>query len=329
MTFQNLMRIGALALLAATALSAQNKAAWKMPRAADGHPDLQGIWNNSTRTPLERPAEFAAKPTLTDTEAKVWEQKEHQAWEDLDGTSEGPLHKTKGSEGTGAYNVLFYDMGSGLARVDGVKRTSMVIDPPDGKIPPLVQQARERNRAAAGRSRSAVDVKDRGLSERCIYVSMAGPPMLPTLYNNNYQIVQAPDTIMILAEEIHDVRLIRMNAQHAPENVRQWLGDSIGHWEGDTLVVETTNFTDQTHFRGSTKDLKVTERFTRVDANNIVYKATMEDPSTWTKPWTVELPFVAAPGPIYEYACHEGNYAIEDILGGARKAEAEDASRKK
>ena len=329
MTYWNLMRTGALALFAATALSAQSKAAWKTQRTADGHPDLQGIWNNSTRTPLERPAEFAAKPTLTDAEAKVWEQKEHQAWEDLDGTSEGPLHKTKGSEGTGAYNVLFYDMGSGLARVDGVKRTSMVIDPPDGKIPPLVQQARERNRAAAGRSRSAVDVKDRGLSERCIYVSMAGPPMLPELYNNNYQIVQAPDTIMILAEEIHDVRLIRMNAQHAPENVRQWLGDSIGHWEGDTLVVETTNFNDQTHFRGSSKNLKVTERFTRVDANNIVYKATMEDPSTWTKPWTVELPFVAAPGPIYEYACHEGNYAIEDILGGARKAEAEDASGKK
>lgn len=329
MTFRNLMRIGALALFAATALSAQNKAAWKMPRTADGHPDLQGIWNNSTRTPLERPAEFVGKPTLTDADAKVWEQKEHQAWQDLDGTSEGPLHKTKGSEGTGAYNVLFYDMGSGLARVDGVKRTSMVIDPPDGKIPSLVQQARERNRATAARSRSGGNVKDRGLSERCIYVSMAGPPMLPTLYNNNYQIVQTPDTVMILVEEIHDVRIIRMTAQHAPENVRQWLGDSIGHWDGDTLVVETMNFTDQTHFRGSSKDLKVTERFTRVDANNIVYKATLEDPSTWTKPWTVELPFVAAPGPIYEYACHEGNYAIEDILAGARKAEVEEASHQK
>jgi hypothetical protein len=310
--------MGTLAVFAATALAGQNKSAWKMPRMADGHPDLQGIWNNSTRTPLERPAEFAGKPTLTDAEAKVWEQKEHQAWQELDGTSEGPLHKTKGSEGTGAYNVLFYDMGSGLARVDGVKRTSMVIDPPDGKIPPVVQQARERNRAAA---RSASNVKDRGLSERCIFVSMVGPPMLPTLYNNNYQIVQTPDAIMILAEEIHDVRIIRINAQHAPENIRRWLGDSIGRWDGDTLVVETTNFTDQTHFRGSSKDLKVTERFTRVDAKNIVYKATIEDPSTWTKPWTVELPFVAAAGPIYEYACHEGNYAIEDILGGARKTE--------
>ena len=327
MSYRNLMALGALALLAATAISAQNKTAWKMPRTADGHPDLQGVWNNSTRTPLERPPEFAGKATVTDADAKVWEQKEHQAWQELDGTSEGPLHKTKGSEGTGAYNVLFYDMGSGLARVDGVKRTSMVVDPPDGKIPPVVPQARERSRAAA-RSASG-NVKNRGLSERCIYVSMVGPPMLPTLYNNNYQIVQTPDAVMIMAEEIHDVRIIRMNAKHNPENVRQWLGDSIGHWEGDTLVVETTNFTDQTHFRGSSKDLKVTERFTRVDANNIVYKATMEDPSTWTKPWTVELPLVAAAGPIYEYACHEGNYAIEDILAGARKAEAETASPKK
>src|ERR1700732_2623231 len=164
MTFQNLMSIGALALFAATALSAQNKAAWKMPRTADGHPDLQGIWNNSTRTPLERPPEFASKPTLTDAEAKVWAQKEHQAWQELDGTSEGPLHKTKGSEGTGAYNVLFYDMGSGLARVDGVKRTSMVIDPPDGKIPPMTEQARERNRAAAAaRTANVANVKDHGL----------------------------------------------------------------------------------------------------------------------------------------------------------------------
>ena len=328
MTCRNLVALSALALFSVTSLFAQNKAAWKMPRTADGHPDLQGIWNNSTRTPLERPAEFAGKATVTDAEATGWEHKEHQAWQDLDGTSEGPLHKTKGSEGTGAYNVLFYDMGSGLARVDGVKRTSIVIDPPDGKIPPVVPHARERNRAAAA-ARSAGNVKDRGLSERCIFVSMAGPPMLPTLYNNNYQIVQTPDAIMILSEEIHDVRIIRMNAQHAPDNVRQWLGDSVGHWEGDTLVVETTNFNDQTHFRGSSRNLKVTERFTRVDANDIVYKATIEDSSTWTKPWAVELPFVAAAGPIYEYACHEGNYAIEDILAGARKAEAEEATHKK
>ncbi len=324
MTYRNLMQAGAVAVIAAASLFAQTKAGWKMPRTPDGHPDLQGIWNNSTRTPLERPPEFAGKPTVSDAEAKVWEQTEHQAWQDLDGTSEGPLHKTKGSEGTGAYNVLFYDMGSGLARIDGVKRTSMVIDPPDGKVPPLTQAARERNRA---RSASG-NVKDRGLSERCIFVSMVGPPMLPTLYNNNYQIVQTPDAVMILSEEIHDVRIVRMNGTHLPQNMRRWVGDSIGHWEGDTLVVETTNFNEQTHFRGSSKNLRVTERFTRTDANTILYKATMEDASTWAKPWTVELPFASAPGPIYEYACHEGNYAIEDILGGARKAEAEGSPNK-
>jgi hypothetical protein len=328
MNYPNLLRIGALVLFAGTALSAQNKTAWKMPRTPDGRPDMQGVWANSTRTPLERPAAFAGKATISDAEAKVWEKNDAEQWKELDGTSDGPLHASKGSAGTGAYNVLFYDMGSELARIDGVKRTSMVIDPPDGKIPPLTPQARERNQGQRGRLDSVDNVKERGLSERCIVVSMAGPPMLPTLYNNNYQIVQTPDAVMILVEEIHDARIIRMNAKHAPDNIRQWLGDSIGHWEGDTLVVETTNFTDQTHFRGSSKDLKVTERFTRVDASNIVYKATMEDPSTWTKPWTVELPFVASKGPIYEYACHEGNYAIEDILGGARRIE-EAGSQKK
>jgi hypothetical protein len=204
----------------------------------------------------------------------------------------------------------------------------MVIDPPDGKMPPMTPDARDRNRTRAARTAGVANVKERGLSERCIFTSMAGPPMLPTLYNNNYQIVQTPEMVMIMAEEIHDARIIRMNATHLPPNIREWLGDSVGHWEGDTLVVETTNFNDQTHYRGSSKDLKVTERFTRTDANTIVYKATMEDPSTWTKPWTVELPFAAAPGPIYEYACHEGNYAIEDILGGARKMEAEAPARK-
>jgi hypothetical protein len=326
MTHRNLVTICALVFLAATALPAQNKTVWKMPRTPEGHPDLQGFWSNATRTPVERPAEFAGKSTLTDAEARAWEKKDAEAWKELDGTSDGPLHAAKGSAGTGAYNVLFYDMGSELARVDGVKRTSMVVDPPDGKIPPRIPQT--RNRTATARAGSTDSVKDRGLSERCLFVPMVGPPMLPTLYNNNYQIVQTPDAVLILSEEIHDARIIRMNAKHVEPEVRKWLGDSIGQWEGDTLVVETTNFTDQTRFRGSSRDLKVTERFTRVGANNILYKATMEDASTWTKPWTLELPFAAINGPIYEYACHEGNYAIVDILAGARKIEAEAQGRK-
>jgi hypothetical protein len=167
-------------------------------------------------------------------------------------------------------------------------------------------------------------VKDRPLSERCLvgFGSTSGPPMLPVLYNNNYQIVQTPDAVMILVEMVHDIRIIRMNGQHVPSNVRQWLGDSIGHWEGDTLVVDTTNFNDQTKFEGSSADLHVIERFRRVDANTILYRATIDDPSTFSKIWTVEYPFRAATGPVYEYACHEGNYAMSDILGGARKADA-------
>ena len=167
------------------------------------------------------------------------------------------------------------------------------------------------------------DVKNRPIAERCIvgFGSTSGPPMIPALYNSNYQIVQTHDTVMILVEMVHDVRVIRMNGTHKPASIRQWLGDSIGHWEGDTLVVDTTNFTDQTVFRGSTENLHVIERFKRMDQNTLLYRATIDDPSTFTKPWTLEYPFVASAGPIYEYACHEGNYAMPDILGGARKAE--------
>ncbi|MBZ5604934.1 MAG: hypothetical protein LAO79_21770, partial [Acidobacteriia bacterium] len=145
----------------------------------------------------------------------------------------------------------------------------------------------------------------------------------PVLYNNNYQIVQTPESVMILIEMVHDVRVVRMNGTHAPSSIRRLFGDSIGHWEGDTLVVDTTNFTDKTRFRGSTENLHVVERFKRIDAGTILYRATLDDPATYTKPWTLEYPFVATAGPVYEYACHEGNYAMPDILGGARKMESE------
>jgi len=170
-------------------------------------------------------------------------------------------------------------------------------------------------------------VKDRPLGERCLlgFGSTSGPPMMPVLYNNNYEIVQTPDTIMILVEMVHDVRVIRMNGQHLPSNMRKWLGDSVGHWDGDTLVVDTTNFTDHTHYQGATPDLHVVERFKRVDDHTILYRFTVEDPKVFSKPWSAEYPFLATPGPIYEYACHEGNYAMPDIMGGARK---EDAAKK-
>ena len=329
MTNRKFIQMCALGLFSALALPAQNKPAGKIPRTPDGHPDLQGFWSNATRTPLERLPEFVGKATLTDAEARAWEQKEADGWKELDGTSDGPLHQSKGSAGTGAYNVLFYDHGDGLARVDGVKRTSLVIDPPDGKLPSLTEAARNRNRPD-GRFTAYNSAQDRPLSERCLigFGSTGGPPMLPVLYNNMYEIVQTPDAVMILVEMVHDARIIRINGTHPPASVRQWMGDTIGHWEGDTLVAETTNFTPQTRFRGSTPDLKVTERFTRVDHKTFLYKATMEDPGTWAKPWTIEVPVVASNGPIYEYACHEGNYAMTDILGGARKLEAAETLKK-
>lgn len=296
-----------------------------IPRTSDGHPDLQGVWTNATLTPMERPAKYANKPTLTDAEAKEFEKNSAKELADVDGKSESPILAEFGSNGTGGYNVLFVDRGSELARVDGVKRTSLIIDPPDGKMPPKTKESQKRM-AAIIRSYMVYDgVKDRPASERCLigFGSTSGPPMMPVLYNNNYQIVQTKDAVMILVEMVHDVRVIRMNGTHAPSSVRQWLGDSIGHWEGDTLVVDTTNFNDQTLFEGASPDLHVIERFQRIDANTILYKVTIDDPATFTKQWTMEYPFVAAPGPVYEYACHEGNYAMTDILGGARKADAE------
>ncbi len=243
-----------------------------------------------------------------------------------DGKSENPFADAAGSGGTGGYNALFVDRGSELARVDGVKRTSLVVDPPDGRVPPITPEGRQRNTEMFRSFNKYDSVKDRPLSERCLlsFGSSSGPPMLPVMYNNNYEIVQTPDNVVILVEMVHDARIIRINGTHAPASVRQWLGDSIGHWEGDTLVVDTTNFTDQTRFRGASQNLHVIERFTRVDANNILYKVTIDDPSTFAKAWTAEYPFVATKGPIYEYACHEGNYAMTDILGGARKSEAKD-----
>ena len=325
MNHRTTILLGALALTFAAGLPAQTKKAYVAPRTSDGKPDLQGIWTNVTLTPLERPAFANGKATLTDADAAAFEKSAADMISKYDGKAENPFADAAGSGGTGGYNALFVDRGTELARVNGMKRSSLVAEPADGKVPPTTPEARQRN-AAVMRSYSKFDrAADRPLGERCIlgFGSTSGPPMLPVMYNNNYQIVQTPTHVVILVEMVHDARIVRIGGTHPPADVRQWLGDSIGHWEGDTLVVETMNFTDKTRFRGSSENLRVTERFTRVDAETILYKATMDDPSTFTKPWTVEYPFRATAGPIYEYACHEGNYSLFDILGGARKAEAE------
>jgi hypothetical protein len=318
--------LGALAIFVAPSLPGQTpkiEKNWSVPRTADGHPDLQGIWTNVTITPTERPAVFAGKATVTDAEAKAYEQHSEQELKDTDGKSHSALLASAGSDGTGGYNVLFVDRGSQLARVDGVKRTSLIIDPPNGKMPPMTAEGKQRMMGMFKSFNTYDSVKDRPTSERCLigFGSTSGPPMLPVLYNNNYQIVQTPDNVMILVEMVHDARIIRINGTHAPANIRQWFGDSIGHWEGDTLVVDTTNFSDQPGFYLGTRNLHVIERFTRVGPNDILYKATVDDPSTFEKQWTMEFPFVATAGPIYEYACHEGNYAMSDIMGGARQME--------
>jgi len=323
MSHRLMASLGALAVIVAAPLAGQTPVAksktWSVPRTPDGQPDLQGIWTNATITPLERPSMFAAKLAVSDEEAAKFEHQNNDTlYVDRRGT-------TAEADRDHAYNSLFFDRGTELARVDGVKRTSLIIDPPDGRMPPLTPEARQRNAGMMRSFNNYDSVKTRPLSERCIigFGSTSGPPMMPVLYNNTYQIVQTPDHIMILVEMVHDARVIRLNSPHAPASVRQWFGDSIGHWEGDTLVVDTTNFSDRTRFRGSSENLHVVERFTRIDVGTILYRVTIEDPTTFARAWTMEFPFLTTKGPVYEYACHEGNYAMTDILGGARKAEQE------
>jgi len=280
--------------------------------------DLQGNWTNASLTPLERPEPLAGKTVLSATEAAAWEKQrlENNNRDRRDGGAEADVAR--------AYNELFYDQGSHLSRFDGSIRTSLVLDPPDGKIPSYTPQAAARLAAtrAEARLHPADGPENRSLAERCIFWATAGPPLLPGPYNNNYQIVQTPGYVMIMSEMIHEVRVIPLDGRkHLPSGVRLWTGDSTGHWEGDTLVVDTTNFTGKTRFRGSDENLHVVERFRRADANTILYRFTVDDPTTFSKPWTAEVAMTKAEGPIYEYACHEGNYAMADMLAGARADE--------
>jgi hypothetical protein len=199
----------------------------------------------------------------------------------------------------------------------------MVVDPPDGKVPPLTPGAQKAAAARAEIARRAPwGPEDMGLPERCLLWPTAGPPLLPTGYNNNYQILQVPGYVVILIEMIHDVRIIPLDGRpHLPQHIRAWMGDSRGHWDGNTLVVDTTNFTDKTHFRGADRNLHLVERFTRTDPNTILYEFAVDDPTAFTKPWKAQAPLTKTPGPIYEYACHEGNYSMLNVLKGARAQE--------
>jgi hypothetical protein len=293
------------------------KPGWSVPRTADGKPDLQGVWTNSTLTPLERPAEFAGKAFLTEQEAADYERQIRHR-NDADRRDRSP-----DDDLALGYNDIFWDRGT---KVVSSRRTSLIVDPPDGRIPPLTAEARRLAdaRAEARRLRPADGPEDRSLADRCILRGTSGPPMLPAGYSNFYQIVQGPQHVAILIEMIHDIRLIPVGERpHVGSAIRLLTGDPRGHWEGNTLVVETTNFTDRTNFRGSSDSLRVVERFTRVDEDTLLYQFTVDDPRSFTKPWSAEIPMKKARGPVFEYACHEGNYSMDNILSAARREEAE------
>jgi hypothetical protein len=299
---------------------------WTAPRTPDGQPDLQGIWSNATITPLERPDDLAGKPALTEKEAAEYEK------EVVKRTNVDRREGIVGTEAdvARAYNNFWYDRGT---KTVGTRRTSLIVDPPDGKIPQLTPEAQQRVADRDSRRvRPAEGPEDRSLSERCILWQTAGPPMLPSGYNNNYQIVQSRDYVTIFNEMIHDTRIIPLDGRpHLPQNVRLWMGDSRGRWQGDTLVIDTTNFTDKTAFRGASEKMHLVERFTRVDAETLLYSFTVDDPSAFAKPWTAEITSTRATGPIFEYACHEGNYGMTGLLRGARadeKKAAEGAEKK-
>jgi len=287
---------------------------WTPPRTPDGKPDLQGIWNNATLTPLERDAAYAGKPTLNEKEAADFEKamlRDVDA-DRRDGAAVADVNR--------AYNEFWRDRG----RITPDRRTSLIIDPPDGRVPPLTPAAQKlaAERAAQSRGHEFDGPENRSLAERCITVPNAGPPMMPANYNANYQIVQAPGYVALLSEQIHDFRIIPTDGRpHLPQDVRQLLGDSRGHWDGNTLIVETTNFTDRTGFRGAGEHMHLTERFTRTGADTMTYEFTVDDPEMFTRPWTARIPMTRAKGPLFEYACHEGNYGLEGSLAGARAEE--------
>ncbi len=293
---------------------------WTPPKTADGKPDLQGVWNSATLTPFERPKEYANKEFFTPEEAAKY-SKEELARVDGDRRDGG------GGQDVGrAYNEFWRDRGT----LSPDLRTSMVVDPPDGRIPPLTPQAQKMvtDRRNAARGHQFDGPENRGLAERCIQVRNAGPPMIPTNYNSNYQIVQSPGVVALISEQIHDVRIIPTTPRaHVPPNIRLISGDSVGRWEGNTLVVETTNFTDRTAYENSGEHMKLIEKFTRTGPDSLMYEFTVDDPESFTKPWTARYQMTKVNDDLFEYACHEGNYGLAGSLSGARAEEAAAAKK--
>jgi hypothetical protein len=315
----------ALAWLGPAPLTAQSGGAskpesatkpWKVSRTPDGQPDLQGFWTNTTYVPLERPKNVTKEFY---TKEEVAENIKRAAANESEQTEPGTVADVH-------YDFTQFGLDRSQSALALNLRTSLIVDPPDGRIPPMTPEGLKRvaERAEARkRAGGPLDAaQNQPLSVRCIIMDRIGPPMLAGAYNNNYQIVQVPGYVMILVEMIHDVRIIPLDGRpHLPSAVRQWTGSYRGRWEGDTLVVESTNFNGKNPFQGSSENLKLTERFTRVDENTLRYQFTVDDPSTWTRPWSAEVPWAKTIGPLFEHACHEGNYGLPNILAGARAEE--------
>jgi hypothetical protein len=294
-----------------------------VPRAPDGRPDLDGVWNFATLTPLQRPEDLSDKPFLTDADvAKIETQAAVRQREEG-----GPAPLPRGS--VGGYNRFWYEPGNSVV---ADRRTSLIVDPPDGRIPPLTEEGKRRADAHRQLLRnSATGPEDRDASERCILGYNVGPPMVPGGYNQNVQLIRTRDHFVIHNEMVHNARVVPLDGRrHLPAHLRPWSGDSRGRWEGDTLVVETANFTEKVWNQfnqwnmSSDETMRVVERFTRVDADTLRYEFTVEDPTIWTRPWTAVVPMSKTQDQMYEYACHEANYGMFGILKGARLEEQAD-----
>ena len=336
-----LLALALVVFVAPAWVAAQESSEYVLPRTPDGQPDLQGVWDFRTLTPLQRPDDRAEQAVLSPEEAAEIEAAAVQRAAEADAPSEVRTEPLPVGGNVGAYNDFWFDRGAGV--VDD-RRTSLIIDPPDGRVP-----ARQPGVAEQGGAANAEDVvstrpvrfrvggigtdgpEDRGLAERCLLGFNTGPPIIPGGYNQNLQIFQTADHVAILHEMVHDARIVPLDGRpHLPDDMRQWMGDSRGYWEGDTLVVESANFTDETasfspsvvSAIGTGTTLRLTERFTRIDADTLLYEYTVDDPATFTRPFTVALPMKRGDA-MYEYACHEGNYGLMNMLAGARAEDRE------
>ncbi len=310
MTPARLLTLLTLLTVPAPALAQAVAAGSTSPQTPWGDPDLQGIWDYRTMTPLERPRDLAGKDVFTAEEAAAYEQAQADSRSDYDAL---PTVHAK----------FWLDYGTELT---ADRRTSLIVNPPDGRVPARTEEAQARARARAEKRARTHSIQDRSITERCVIGFNAGPPMNPGAYNNNLMLLQMPGIVVLHNEMVHEVRVIPLDGRdHLPDGIRQLRGDSRGQWDGKTLVVETTNFTDRTNYMGSGEDMRVIERFSRIDDGTLLYEYTVEDADSFAQPWTAVVPMTRTDGPMFEFGCHEGNYGLTNILSAARSEERREA----